>query len=266
MSEPTHFTGSIPENYDRFLGPHIFETHARDLASRIDRLRPRRVLELAAGTGIVSRLLRDTLAVDAHLVVTDLNPPMLEVARTKFGDDESVSFQPADALDLPFDHDTFDAAVCQFGVMFFPNKRVAHSEVLRTLEPGGVYLFNTWSSWVDNPFARVAFELAADLYPDDPPTFYEVPFDYHDPVEIQEALEAAGFVDVSVEAVAATAPLRSAADFARGLVFGNPLIQEIEERGGDPAAIHRAMTKAVTQRLGSELALKALVATARKPR
>ena len=133
----TNFTGRIPQFYDHGLGPVFFTDFADDIARRAATLAPTRVLELAAGTGIVTRRLRDFLPREAHLIATDLNPPMLEVARQKFRPDEAVEFQPADATALPFPDASFDAVVCQFGVMFFPDKDKGHREARRVLVSGG---------------------------------------------------------------------------------------------------------------------------------
>ena len=151
---PSAFTGDIPTHYDRGLGPIIFQPYAEDIAARVAAQGPKRVLELAAGTGIVSRALRDALAPDAHLTITDLNAPMLDVARTKFRAEEAVSFTPADALSLDFPNDHFDMVVCQFGVMFFPDKVAAFKEARRVLAPGGDYIFSVLGSLEENPFSK----------------------------------------------------------------------------------------------------------------
>ncbi len=146
MSDDANFIGDIPEHYDRGLGPIIFVDYAADLARRAAACVPARVLETAAGTGIVTRQLRDLLPVGVRLTATDLNPPMLEVARAKFQPDEDVDFRHADAAALPFADDSFDAVVCQFGVMFFPDKDRSYREIHRVLAPGGRYLFNVWDA------------------------------------------------------------------------------------------------------------------------
>jgi ubiquinone/menaquinone biosynthesis C-methylase UbiE len=142
----TDFTGSIPAFYDHGLGPVFFADFADDIAQRAAESAPMRVLEIAAGTGIVTRRLRDLLPREAHLIATDLNPPLLEVARRKFRPDERVEFQPADATALPFPDTSFDVLVCQFGVMFFPDKDKGHREAHRVLVSRGRYLFSVWDS------------------------------------------------------------------------------------------------------------------------
>ena len=145
-NQAAQFVGTIPENYDRGLGPHVFVDYAADLTRRVTSTSPNRVLEMAAGSGIVTRMLRDALPASTHLLASDLNPPMLEVARKKFKAGEKADFQPADATALPFEDAAFDAVVCQFGVMFFPDKDKSYREVYRVLSPGGCYLFNVWDA------------------------------------------------------------------------------------------------------------------------
>lgn len=258
-TQATRFVGSIPDNYDKGLGPHIFFGYADDLARRAAALRPGSVLELAAGTGIVTRRLRNVLASDCDLVASDLNSPMLEVAQSKFQPDEAVRFQQVDAMNLDFGKASFDLVVCQFGVMFFPDKNQSFVEAHRVLKPGGSYLFNVWGSWDENPFAQITHEVVARFFPDDPPGFYKVPFGYHDADDIRESVLQAGFQRVSVDRVSLESEIPSADVFANGLVFGNPLYEEVITRGGDPQEVCLAVTEAITRRLGSEMPLEALI-------
>jgi len=153
----------MPLFYDQGLGPVYFVDFAEDIARRTAAFEPLRVLEVAAGTGIVSRRLRDFLPAEAHLVVTDLNSAMLDVARAKFGPEEAVDFQPANALSLPFRDEGFDALICQFGVMFFPDKEKACREAYRVLASGGHYVFSVWDSERHNPAARLLKESSPDF-------------------------------------------------------------------------------------------------------
>jgi SAM-dependent methyltransferase len=253
------FTGSIPQNYDRDLGPHFFAGYAADLARRVSALGPQSVLELAAGSGIVSRELRNTLAADCTLLASDLNGAMLEVAKAKFETDEQISFEEVDATDLRFDDASFDVVACQFGVMFFPDKDRSYAEVRRVLRPGGSYVFNVWGPWEDNRFAQIGHELIGSFFPDDPPGFYKVPFGYHDTVEIGNALERAGFTGVNVETVNLTAPVISPERLANGMIFGNPVNEEIVARGGNSNEVCSALAEAIDMHLGGEIALRAIV-------
>jgi len=223
------FTGSIPEFYDRELGPVLFEPYARDLAGRVD---GPRVLELACGTGVVTRVLRDRLPREATVVATDLNPAMLEFAQHKLQGADGTEFRVADAQELPFPDDTFTTVVCQFGLMFVPDKDRATREAMRVLVSGGRFVFNTWDTIERNPFQRIAHETLAAIFPDDPPMFYRVPFSFADPGAIRALLERNGFTGVTVENVKKEARAPHAYGLASGLIDGNPVSLAIEERGG----------------------------------
>ena len=214
MSNDASFVGNIPEHYDRCLVPISFVDYAADIARRAAAWSPARVLEIAAGTGVVTRQLRDLLPAGAHLTATDLNPPMLEIARAKFRPDEQVDFRPADATTLPFPDCSFDAVVCQFGVMFFPDKDKSYREIHRVLAPGGRYLFNVWDSHSYNKVGRIAHEVAGDFFPADPPQFYKVPFSCHQIDPIKESLIGAGFTDITVAVAASEKEIPNTAHFA----------------------------------------------------
>lgn len=231
------FVGSVPEFYDRCMGPVIFAPYARDIARRAAGGVAARVLETAAGTGIVTRALRDELPREAELTATDLNLPMIEVARRKFESGERVRLEVADAIDLPYRDASFDTVVCQFGVMFYPDRPRSYREVRRVLQRGGRYLFSVWDSHRHNEFGRIACETVARRLPDDPPQFHRVPFGYADIDPIKESLLEAGFGDVRVAVVRIARPLREPAEFARGLVLGTPLAEQLRMRGADPESL-----------------------------
>jgi ubiquinone/menaquinone biosynthesis C-methylase UbiE len=268
MSNDASFVGSIPEHYDRGLGPHVFEDYAADIAQRVAAGNPARVLETAAGTGIVTRKLRDALPATAQLTATDLNPPMLGVASAKFRAGEQVNFQPADAMALPFADASFDAVVCQFGIMFFPDKPKSCSEVYRVLASGGRYVFSVWDSQRYNPFGRIAHEVAGRFFPTDPPQFYNAPFSCHQIDPIKELLIDAGFSDIGVAVVALEKAIPDAGVFARGLVYGNPLIDQIRSRGGvAPELVVDAMVQALRHEFGADpgrMPLQAILFSATK--
>ncbi|WP_263723199.1 class I SAM-dependent methyltransferase [Albidovulum sediminicola] len=245
------FIGDIPGHYDRGLGPNIFVDFADRLTDAACEGRATNVLELAAGTGIVSRKLRDRLDPAVPLLVSDLNAPMLEVARRKFTEGENVSFQVANAMDLQFDDATFDLMVCQFGVMFFPDKPASFREARRVLKPGGRYVFNAFSRMQENPYSQIAYEVPARFFPENPPGFYKVPFHYGDPEVVRADLRAGGWQDVRHETIRLRKKIVDAEAFARGLVFGNPLIDEIRARGNvDPETVAGAVLEALEARFG----------------
>ncbi len=158
------FQGSIPENYDRYLGPVFFQPYAEDIADRLKHRKPGSVLEIACGTGIVTRRLRDALPATTEIVATDLNKDMFEFARPKFQKTENVRWEQADASSLPFQDDSFDAVVCQFGIMFVPDKAAALRQVHRVLRRDGVFLFNVWDSFDANLSAHVAHTTIASFF------------------------------------------------------------------------------------------------------
>jgi SAM-dependent methyltransferase len=241
-----------------------------DLTRRVAAGRPRRVLEIAAGTGIVTRLLRDVLPASTHLLATDLNWPMLAVAREKFVDAEEVEFHQADATALPFTDGAFDAVVCQFGVMFFPDTAKAYREAFRVLSTNGRYYFNVWDSFEFNSFARITHEAISRFFDgEDAPAFFTVPFGYYRIDGIKTALLQSGFADISINVVRIDKTVDDLRRFTEGLVLGNPIAAEIAARGtADITAIVGAVTAALQGEFGSStprMTLQAIVFDARKP-
>jgi ubiquinone/menaquinone biosynthesis C-methylase UbiE len=226
----TAFSGSIASIYDDYLGPLIFEPYALDLANRLSALNAERVLETAAGTGIVTRALLRSLSGNASVVATDLNQPMLDRAAERVASDR-VSWQQADAQALPFPDQTFDAVVCQFGAMFFPDKPKAYREARRVLKPGGHFVFNVWDSIEHNEFADLVTAAVAGMFADDPPRFLaRTPHGYHDKEAIIAELKDAGFVNVAAETVTRRSVAPNCRDPAFGYCQGTPLRNEIELR------------------------------------
>lgn len=231
------FQGSIPGIYDLHLGPLLFEPYAAEVARRARDLNPGHILETAAGTGIVTAALQRALP-DANIIATDLNPAMLDVAAERIRSDK-VSFEVADAQDLRFADATFDLVVCQFGVMFFPDKVRANAEARRVLRDGGRYILVIWDRLDRNPASQIIHDAVAALFPEDPPGFLaRTPFGYADPAAIEHDLLAAGFTDIEFETVAASSQKCSPNDAALGLTAGSPLRAEIEQHG--PEALDRA--------------------------
>lgn len=258
------FTGSIPEIYDRCLGPMFFEPFALEMAGRFKGFTGA-VLETAAGTGRVTRALSRELAPGATLVATDLNEAMLTRA-AELAPLLKVEWRQADAQALPFGDQSFDALVCQFGVMFFPDKAAGYAEARRVLRPGGRFVFSVWDRLEANPMSRAIHEAVSAQFPDDPPQFISrTPFGYNDLAAIRAGLEAAGFQDVEAETVTLETLAASAADAASGLCMGSPLRGEIEARG-DLDGVVAAVTKALTAAFGEgpiKTRGQALVITAR---
>lgn len=255
------FAGSIPALYDRYLGPLLFAPYAADFAARAAALGPRRILEIAAGTGIVTEALAEALP-DADIVATDLNQAMLDVAASRVHS-ANVRFQAADAQSLPFPDAGFDLVVSQFGVMFFPDRIAAYREALRVLKPGGRFLFNAWDRIERNPVTAAVGAAVAALFPDDAPSFYRrVPFGYHDKDRIEADLRAAGFAEVAIETVVLNSRV-TARDAAIGLCQGTPLRAEIEQHGAGLDAATDAAAAALVPFDGSDAPMSAHVVSAR---
>jgi ubiquinone/menaquinone biosynthesis C-methylase UbiE len=264
----TVFAGSIPALYDRYLGPLLFAPYARDLAARLGGLRSGDVLETAAGTGIVTEALAGRLAPAVRLVSTDLNQAMVDHAAAKPAL-KRITLRQADALKLPFDDASFDAVVCQFGAMFFPDKVAGYREARRVLRPGGRFVFSVWDSLAHNPVTRIVVDAMAARYPQDPPRFLaRTPHGHSDVSVLRRDMAAAGFAEPAVETVTLPSRAPSAGDAAIGLCQGTPMRGEIEAL--DPsglAAATDAATAALRAAYGDgpiEAPMQAVVVVARK--
>jgi ubiquinone/menaquinone biosynthesis C-methylase UbiE len=260
------FAGSIPEIYDRFLVPLIFESYALDLAERLAKTEPRDVLETAAGTGVLTRAIAKRLPASTRIVATDLNQPMLDHAAARQPQGQ-VEWRQADALALPFADQSFDALACQFGVMFFPDKVQGYKEAHRVLRPGAHFTFSVWGEISENEFADVITQALAARFPDDPPRFMaRTPHGHHDVAQIRQDLNAAGFTNISVDVVDGTSKAPSPRDPAIAFCQGTPLRNEIEAR--DSSGLEDATecaAEAMARRFGGgavEGRIRALVITA----
>lgn len=262
------FVGSIPEIYERLLVPLIFEPYASDLAERISELAPRRVLETAAGTGVLTRALVDRIGQRAEITATDLNAPMLAHAQKQMPQNAHLQWRQADALNLPFEDGQFDVVACQFGVMFFPDRVRGYREARRVLKPGGSFVFSAWDRISENEFADVVTQALSELFPTEPPLFLaRTPHGYHDPDRVRHDLQEAGFNDPEIATVDAVSRASSPRDPAVAYCQGTPLRGEIErhhEPGLDQATEMAA--KAIAARFGHgavEGRIRALVVSAR---
>jgi SAM-dependent methyltransferase len=236
--------------YDRDLGPVLFEHYGQDTARRVAALAPRDVLEVAAGTGIVTRHLRNLIPAEASLTAIDISDSMMEAAQSKFRPDEQVTFRNADAMALPFADASFDAVVCQFGVMFF-DREVAFREVHRVLRPGGRYLFRVWDSEHYNPFASISFEVLKRFFPVDTPRFLLDPVACHQIDPVKELLIRTGFDPIVISVQRHVYEIADISAFARALIY-TPLLFEIRDRGGvDPEDIAAALAEAFRRELGA---------------
>lgn len=264
MSNDASWVGSMPEVYDSALGPALFAPYAAHLAALIAPLNPQRVLELAAGTGIATKELVRTLP-GADVVATDLNPAMVSWAADRV---EGATWLTADAQHLDFPDAAFDVVVCQFGVMFFPDRPGAFAEAARVLKPGGTLLFTVWDTVAGSRFPAALVDSLAAVLPEDPPTFVvRVPHGYADPDQITSDLQAGGLHPESIERVVLHGSAPSARVLTEGFCLGTPLRFALEERG-PLEALTRSLAEEMTTRLGDGPLtgeLTAIVVTARRP-
>jgi SAM-dependent methyltransferase len=264
------FAGSVPELYDRYLVPLIFESYAADLVERLNEIAPDDILEVASGTGVVTRAMAAGLPDSTSIISTDLNQPMLDHAES-VGTARPVVWQQADVTDLPFPEGAFDTVVCQFSVMFFPDRRQALAEICRVLKPGGVFVFNVWDRIEENEFAAVVTDALAGLFPEDPPMFLlRTPHGYHKESEVRADVAAAGFKSPArFEAREARSWAASCEDPAIAYIQGTPLRNEVEaidaSRLGEATAV---AAEAVATRFGRtdiDGKIRGFVVTAEKP-
>lgn len=234
MAKTTAFVGSIATNYEKYLGPFLFEPYAIDLVSRLQDGSYGDILEIACGTGRVTAHIAKTLEFDT-LVATDLNTDMIEVAKQKVKD-KNVKWMQADAMNLPFDDGSFDLVIIQFGIMFFPDKQKGLTEAYRILRPGGRLIFSTWDRPESVPAIYSGRKIIESYFADDPPKFYDIPYSMYDQNELKELAEAAGFKNVKVELVKKEGVSPSAEELAMGIVEGNPVYLAITEK--DPSLVN----------------------------
>ena len=247
-----NFVGAIPEVYDGYMVPLMFQTYAEDMAARVAALNPGAVLETAAGSGVVTRELAPKLGPKARYVVSDLSPPMLDKAKARQMPDERIEWTVADAQNLPFGDAEFDTLCCQFGVMFFPDKQRGFAEAKRVLRPGARLVFSVWDRLEHNPISEVVGAAINDHFPINPPDFFRrAPFGYCDPAKIRSDLAAAGFGTVTIETVTRESRAPAARDAAVALVQGTPMRMEVVAR--DPEglpAVTDAAEAALRRRYG----------------
>jgi len=244
------FSGNIPEDYDQYLGSFFFEPYAIDLCSRIeDTGKMSSVLELACGTGRVTRHLAKSFPGSTKITATDINPDMLAKGKSLVPD-SSISWMVADAQDLPLKDNEFDCAVCQFGVMFIPDKPKAFKEVHRVVRKGGQFLYNTWDRLEYHPSMQIAHDVVTRFFQDNPPAFYGIPFSMYDKDTLRSLMEDAGFTDVTVTRVSKTGHSPSAMHLAKGLVIGNPIRMEIAAK--DPNSLDEII-KEIADKIDQEI-------------
>ena len=246
MSDDARWAGPMPDVYDRTLGPALFAPFAERLAAVARALAPKSVLELAAGTGVATSALIRALP-DAHIVATDLNPAMVSWASQRI---DGVTWRQSDAEHLDVPDSTFDLIVCQFGVMFFPDKPAAFAEAARAMTEDGTLLFSVWDTIDTSEFPKALEESLIAVLPDNPPSFVaRVPHGYADEELIENDLHVAGLTHVNIDRLVLTGTAPSAAALAEGFCMGTPLRFALEERGS-LVDLTQAVADQMTARLG----------------
>ncbi|WP_306322042.1 MULTISPECIES: class I SAM-dependent methyltransferase [unclassified Streptomyces] len=249
----------MPDAYERHLVPVFFRPFAADLAARAAARSPHQVLELAAGTGALTTAVLDATP-DARVVATDLSEAMVSRGATL---EPRAHWRQADAQELPFQDASFDLALCQFGVMFFPDRPAAYAEIRRVLTPNGRLLFNSWGPVASHGFAAAFQDALEASMPEgeNAPTFLpDIPHGYVDPAAVAEDLAAAGLDLVAAEEVTLEGVAESAASVATGLLTGTPVRAALASHP-DAAAIEETVTGAMTAALGPGPVTAAMTAT-----
>jgi ubiquinone/menaquinone biosynthesis C-methylase UbiE len=247
------FVGSLPKVYEKYLVPVFFEPYAKDIANRLKTKELSNILEVAAGTGVVTRFMDSILRGNVNITATDLNQDMLNEA-AQAPTKREIEWRQADAMQLPFADETFDAVICQFGVMFFPDRPKAYAEAYRVLKPGGVFLFNVWDSLEDNDFANAVNAAMETVFPSDPPRFLpRTPYSYFNETVIAQDLAKAGFKTVpSCETVTCYTTAATPDVPAHAICLGTPLRTEIQNNNA--AMLDKAIAAAagvIAKRFGN---------------
>jgi ubiquinone/menaquinone biosynthesis C-methylase UbiE len=262
------FTGSIPEYYDKYLGPLLFEEYSVDLANRLKIPSGGKALEIAAGSGLATTHVRQAIPEDAHLTVTDLNEAMLEIAKEKLGGSANTQFETVDGQELTYEDSSFDSVICQFGIMFFQDKQKGVNEAFRVLKEGGEYLFSVWDSFEQNPLIKLVNDSLGEIFPSNPPAFLDVPLGYYKIDEIKRILEKAGFEGIEIAVLPQTIKTDDAKNVANGFILGNPLSLQIPELGEDLNNVMDRITEQVVRHYGNdviEARKQAIIFKAHKP-
>lgn len=242
------FTGSIPEHYDTYSGPVMFDPLAADFVGRLPERIEGDVLEVACGTGVVTRRLRARLDPAVRLVATDLSGDMVGYARRKLGEPAGIEWREADAVALPFPDGSFGAVVCQLGIMFVPDKGAAMREARRVLAAGGLFVFGVWDRLEANPHAKASGDAIAALLPGDPITaFTKVPYSFNDEAAIRGLLAASGFAEVRIDRAEIEIVSPTTRSLATGIVRGTPRALFLQERGVPVDAVVDAVAAALAR-------------------
>ena len=247
-----NFSGSIPEYYDSCLGPAWFDALGADLARRLPAHPPGDVLEIACGTGIVTRHLRRRVDPALRLVATDISKAMLDYARNKLADQQGIDWREADATRLPFGDGEFGAVICAFGVMFVPDKRAMFKEARRVLAKNGLLIFNTWDRIENNLHASIYAKVIEELFPGDAEMRFRAPYEMYDHDLLRQLVNEAGFKVERIEGKRIQPDGVSARQLVIGQIRGTPRALLIEQRGRSLDAVIDTVTAALAKAGGAD--------------
>lgn len=267
MEKNISFGGLIPENYEKYLGPFLFEPYGLDIKERVASGNYESVVELACGTGRVTKYLREALPDSSRLTATDINPDMLSLAREKVPH-EKIEWKQADMQEIPFSDSLFDLAVSQFGIMFVPDKTKAYKEIYRILKPGGKLLFSSWDRFENNSFFTDMNMILEKYMKDIPVPFHRMPFSYFDNEEIKNHLKEAGFKNIKISVLEKDGIITKAEHAAKGITNGTPLYTAMMEMDPDLLGkVENELTEMMKKNYGTDpmkCRLRAIIIEAEK--
>lgn len=221
---------SIPEVYEKYLGPYLYEPYSLYITKRIQG-NPQQVLEIGVGSGRLTNHISKKLTQTAKIIGVDINPNMLEIAKQKVKA-PNVEFVKADAQKLPFPDNSFDFVICQFGFMFLSDKQKGFNEAWRVLKPGGQFIFLTWDKAENNVTLHISQQTILQLLKTPPPPYFGKAYSaMNNPDDLRQYTKTAGFENASIEKVILKGNCPSAMDAAIGFVEGNSIVKEILKEG-----------------------------------
>ena len=223
MTTPTYrdYSGTAAQLYESFFVPAIAGPAAGELLAEAD-LRPgERVLDVACGTGLITRAAAERVGPTGAVAGVDIAPDMIEVAKATPAVGGPIEWHQADATSLPFPDGFFDIALCQMGLMFIPDKQAAINELRRVIAPGGRAVINTPGTI--QPFMKTIESAIADHIDPQLGGFVAAVFSMPDPQELADLLAEAGFEDVEGRTYSATFEVPGPAEFLWNYINLTPM-------------------------------------------
>ena len=267
MTDSVTFSGSIPKIYDEILGPAYFVPYAIETAKRAAAFHPKTILEVACGTGIVTKELCKSIR-EGIITATDISADMLSVAKEKLSSEKNIIWKEANAMELPFADEKFDLVVCQFGAKFFQDKQKAFSEMHRVLKKSGKFIFSTWDKLSNNPVANAGRQILLDFFEGNPPPNLKTAFSMSDENEIKALLQSTSFTSVNFEIIYLPCIAESAELLAFAQVDGSIISNLIREKDENAVPVLRnKIAESISGKFGNNPVkgtMQAIVVTAEK--